>query len=77
MLDMDQLGVEVRPLRVMNGTAPFCEVFLTEARVHVNAVVGGLGAGWKVASTTLAHERSSVAEGGAGLCLRALAPRRS
>jgi alkylation response protein AidB-like acyl-CoA dehydrogenase len=54
---MDQPGVEVRPLRQMNGRASFNEVFLTDARVSAANVVGELGGGWRVALTTLSHER--------------------
>ena len=57
---MHQPGVEVRPLRVMSGTAPFCEVFLDEARVPAANVIGELNGGWRVARTTLLHERSAV-----------------
>ncbi|HET6950066.1 MAG TPA: acyl-CoA dehydrogenase family protein [Acidimicrobiales bacterium] len=63
-IDMLQPGVEVRPLRVMDGTAPFCEVFLTEARVRADHQIGALDEGWRVAQTTLASERSMVAGGG-------------
>lgn len=56
-LPMDQPGVEVRPLRQMNGKASFNEVFLTDARVPASNVVGQMNAGWQVALTTLAHER--------------------
>ena len=62
-IDLHQPGVEVRPLRVMNGSAPFCEVFLTEARVPDRRRIGGRGEGWRVARTTLASERSMVAGG--------------
>lgn len=54
---MAQPGVEVRPLRQMNGHASFNEVFLTEARVPAANVIGSVGDGWTVALTTLAHER--------------------
>jgi alkylation response protein AidB-like acyl-CoA dehydrogenase len=64
VIDMRQPGVEVRPLKVMNGSAPFCEVFLTEARVPADRVVGEVNGGWRVAQTTLTHERNSVAGGG-------------
>ncbi|MGZ4784635.1 MAG: acyl-CoA dehydrogenase family protein [Acidimicrobiales bacterium] len=56
-LPMRQPGVEARPLRQMNGHASFNEVFLTDARVPVDHVVGRPGDGWTVARTTLAHER--------------------
>lgn len=54
---MRQAGVEVRPLRQMNGHASFNEVFLTEARVPASHVIGDEGGGWAAALTTLAHER--------------------
>ncbi len=57
VLPMRQVGVEVRPLRQMNGHASFNEVFLDEARVPADNVIGGVGAGWPAALTTLAHER--------------------
>jgi alkylation response protein AidB-like acyl-CoA dehydrogenase len=63
MIDMDQPGVEVRPLVQMNGTADFCEVFLNEARVPVENVIGEAGDGWRVARTTLAFERSGISSG--------------
>ena len=65
---MRQPGVEVRPLKQMNGSTSFCEVFLTDARVHSDCILGELNGGWTVAQTTLRHERNSVAGGGhAGL----------
>jgi alkylation response protein AidB-like acyl-CoA dehydrogenase len=54
---MQQAGVEVRPLRQMNGYASFNEVFLSDARVPVANAVGPIGGGWAAALTTLAHER--------------------
>ena len=56
--DMHQPGVEVRPLREMTGRALFNEVFLTDARVRDDDVIGGLNNGWAVANTTLAFERA-------------------
>lgn len=63
IMDMDQPGVEVRPLRQMDGEAHFCEVFLDEARIHADRVVGGVNGGWGVAMTTLAHERAGTGVG--------------
>ncbi|QSE90782.1 acyl-CoA dehydrogenase family protein [Rhodococcus pseudokoreensis] len=57
VLPMRQPGVEVRPLRQMNGHSSFNEVFLSEARIPVDHVVGEVGGGWSVASTTLQYER--------------------
>ncbi|MGI8491160.1 MAG: acyl-CoA dehydrogenase family protein, partial [Acidimicrobiales bacterium] len=65
-LEMHQPGVEVRPLREMTGQALFNEVFLTDARVSTSAVIGDLHGGWRVANTTLAHERAGLGAGGGG-----------
>ena len=62
--DMDQPGVEVRPLKEMTGRALFNEVFIDEARVSNDDVIGGIGNGWAVANTTLMVERSSLGSGG-------------
>ena len=56
-LPMRQPGVEARPVRQMNGHASFNEVFLTGARVPADHMIGEPGEGWRVAMTTLAHER--------------------
>ena len=64
--DMHQPGVEVRPLREMTGHAMFNEVFITEARVHRDNIIGGLNNGWAVANTTLMFERASIGSGGGG-----------
>lgn len=61
IIDMDQAGVEVRPLVQMTGHAHFNETFLSKAVVHASNVVGKVGQGWKVARTTLTSERSSIA----------------
>ncbi len=64
-IDMHQPGlVDVRPLREMTGRALFNEVFLTDARVDDDAIIGGLHNGWAVANTTLAYERSGLGAGG-------------
>jgi len=63
-IDMHQPGVEVRPLREMTGRALFNEVFLTEARVADDALIGGRNDGWRVANTTLAFERAGLGAGG-------------
>jgi alkylation response protein AidB-like acyl-CoA dehydrogenase len=57
LIDMRQPGVEVRPLRQMNGHASFNEVFMTDAEVATTDLLGGLGNGWAVAATTLTIER--------------------
>ena len=61
VVDMGQPAIEVRPLRQMNGHASFNEVFLTDARVGHDQVVGAVNAGWAAATTTLMHERGMAA----------------
>jgi alkylation response protein AidB-like acyl-CoA dehydrogenase len=60
---MNQPGVEVRPLREMTGRAVFNEVFLTDVLVPVGNVIGAVHDGWRVAMTTLTHERSYMGTG--------------
>ncbi|MEZ5217528.1 MAG: acyl-CoA dehydrogenase family protein [Ilumatobacteraceae bacterium] len=57
VLPMKQPGVEVRPLRQMNDHSSFNEVFMTDARIPKDWVVGEVGQGWTAALATLAHER--------------------
>jgi alkylation response protein AidB-like acyl-CoA dehydrogenase len=61
VLDMEQPGVQVVPLRQITGESEFNELFLQEARIPAENVVGGVGNGWKVAMTTLMNERSGLA----------------
>ena len=57
VIDVKQPGVDVQPLKQMNGHASFNQVFFTDAKVPKENLVGKVGDGWKVAMTTLAHER--------------------
>jgi alkylation response protein AidB-like acyl-CoA dehydrogenase len=57
LVPMRQRGIEVRPIRSMAGTSEFNEVFLSGARTDRSLVVGELNQGWKVAMSTLEHER--------------------
>ncbi|MGH8011769.1 MAG: acyl-CoA dehydrogenase family protein [Candidatus Binataceae bacterium] len=57
VIDVKQPGVDVQPLKQMNGHASFNQVFFTDAKVPQENLVGRVGEGWKVAVTTLAHER--------------------
>ncbi len=66
VIDLDQPGVEVRPLKEMTGGATFNEVFFTDARVPHENVIGDVDEGWSVAVTTLAHERNSLGASGMG-----------
>ncbi|HXN60003.1 MAG TPA: acyl-CoA dehydrogenase family protein, partial [Acidimicrobiales bacterium] len=66
LIDLHQPGVEVRPLRHLGGEVDFNEVFLNAARVPDACRVGDVGAGWKVANSTLSGERQMVAGAGSG-----------
>jgi alkylation response protein AidB-like acyl-CoA dehydrogenase len=57
ILDMHQPGVDVVPLRQMNGHASFNQVFFTDAEIAPEFLVEQDGDGWKIATTTLMHER--------------------
>jgi alkylation response protein AidB-like acyl-CoA dehydrogenase len=61
IVDMRLPGIDVRPLVTINGAADFAEVFFTDVRVPVDALLGPLNAGWQVATTTLSHERAGAA----------------
>ena len=63
MVDMDQKGVEARPLKQMSGASEFGEVFFTDATCPVTEVLGGEGNGWQVAMLLLSFERGSSAIG--------------
>ncbi|HEX3692174.1 MAG TPA: acyl-CoA dehydrogenase family protein [Solirubrobacteraceae bacterium] len=60
LMDMEQEGVQVRPLRQITGEAEFNELFIDGARIPDANVVGGVGNGWKVALTTLMNERAGL-----------------
>jgi alkylation response protein AidB-like acyl-CoA dehydrogenase len=60
VIDMQQPGVEVRPLRQMTGDAEFNEVYFTDARVPDAERLGEVGEGWRISLTTLMNERVSI-----------------
>jgi alkylation response protein AidB-like acyl-CoA dehydrogenase len=60
LMDMEQDAVQVRPLVQITGDADFNELFIEEARIPGENVVGGVGNGWKVALTTLMNERAGL-----------------
>jgi alkylation response protein AidB-like acyl-CoA dehydrogenase len=63
LMDMEQEQVGVRPLVQITGEAEFNELFLEEARIPNDNIIGGEGNGWAVAITTLMHERATLAFG--------------
>jgi len=67
LLELDQPGVEIRPLKQITGEEHFNEVFFDGARTPADWIVGERGQGWRVSRTTLEHERSMI--GGASEAL--------
>ncbi|HEV7678875.1 MAG TPA: acyl-CoA dehydrogenase family protein [Candidatus Dormibacteraeota bacterium] len=60
IVDMKSPGVEVKPLVQMTGDAEFNEIYFTDVRVPRENLLGGVGEGWRVAMTTLMHERATL-----------------
>jgi alkylation response protein AidB-like acyl-CoA dehydrogenase len=65
VIDMEAPGVEVRPLYQITGEAEFNEVFFNDVRIPDENRIDAVGAGWRVAVTTLMNER--VAIGGSAI----------
>ena len=61
LVDMSSPGITVRPLRTMSGDFTFSELFFDEVAVPRSGLLGRLNEGWRVAMTTLSHERAGVA----------------
>jgi len=64
MIDMDSPGVEVKPIRMISGSSPFCETFFTDVKVPKANRVGQEGEGWTIGKRLLQHERNSLGGGG-------------
>ena len=60
LLPMDQDGVTVKPIRLINGVSPFCETFFDDAIAQKSDLVGELNKGWTVGKRLLQHERSGM-----------------
>src|SRR5205807_275591 len=63
IVDLTAPGVEVRPIRQMDGSADFNEVFLDEVRVSDDMRLGQEGRGWDVVVTCLTNERAALSAG--------------
>ena len=60
LIDMDQPGVEVKPIKLISGKSPFCETFFTDAKAPKSNLIGEINKGWTIAKRLLQHERSMI-----------------
>ena len=58
--------MEARPIKLISGSSPFCETFLTDVKVPKENLVGELNKGWTIAKRLLEHERSMISGMGMG-----------
>ncbi len=58
LVQMDQPGVRVRPIRLLSGSSPFCETFFEDAVVARDDLIGPVNGGWTVGKRLLQYERS-------------------
>ena len=71
LVDMKSPGVELRPIRTLDGDHEVNEVFFTDVKVPVENLVGEENKGWTYAKYLLTYERTGIA--GVGFCIAALA----
>lgn len=64
LLDMDDPGIEVRPIQLLSGDHEFNQVFFDEVEVPVENLLGNEGDGWKIAKHLLEIERGQFVFGG-------------
>jgi alkylation response protein AidB-like acyl-CoA dehydrogenase len=57
LFPMKQKGVEVSPIRLIDGSEHFAQVFFDGARAKAKDVIGPVNGGWTVAKQLLQHER--------------------
>ena len=60
LFDMNDPGVETRPIKLISGSSPFCEVFFDNVKVPKRNLVGQLNGGWTIAKRLLEHERAMI-----------------
>ena len=63
IMEIHQPGVQVEPIKQVNGSLEFCQEFFDDVRLPADSVVGDVNDGWTVAQTLLAHERNAVGGG--------------
>jgi alkylation response protein AidB-like acyl-CoA dehydrogenase len=63
IMEIHQDGVQVDPIKQVNGSLEFCQEFFDDVRLPPDSVVGEVNDGWTVALALLAHERNAVGGG--------------
>lgn len=64
LFDMESPGITVRPIKLISGRSPFCEVFFENVEVPRGQLVGELNKGWSIAKYLLTHEREMISWAG-------------
>ncbi|MGI9328156.1 MAG: acyl-CoA dehydrogenase [Pseudomonadales bacterium] len=59
-LDMRSPGVDIRPIKQVNGQSGFNEVYFSDVRIPDEQRLGAVGDGWRVSLTTLMNERLAI-----------------
>lgn len=63
IVPMDSEGITVAPLRLLDGSADFCQEYLDDVAIPGDYVIGEVNDGWRVATTLMANERTAVGRG--------------
>ena len=63
IVEIHQPGIQVDPIKQVNGSLEFCQEFFDDVRLPAHSVIGDVNDGWSVAQTLLAHERNAVGGG--------------
>jgi len=64
LFDMETPGITVRPIKLISGRSPFCEVFFEDVKIPKAQQVGELNKGWSIAKYLLTHEREMISWSG-------------
>lgn len=65
LIDMKSDGIEVKPIKLISGQSPFCQVFFTDVRVPRANLIGAENRGWEIAKKLLGLERMMMSDLGA------------
>jgi len=64
LFDMQTPGIEVKPIKLISGRSPFCEIFFEDVKIPKDQQVGELNKGWSIAKYLLTHEREMISWAG-------------